>query len=253
MIATASYLQATALSPLGRWQARFKLPALFVLVFAFAAVVKPSLLPALPVLAAAIWFLSGLPLAYLFARLRLPGFFLLFMVIVLPFWSGETVLWQIGPLALRQEGLLSLLVIIIKFISIFTVVVALFATTQFSGITVALKALGIPWLLTDLLLFTYRYIFQLIGDLKQMRTAARLRGYRGASIRALKPLANIIGTMLVRSHEQSEKVARAMALRGYGNNSLPLSLCAPRLYDYFLLTVVLITAVFLFILQYVIL
>jgi cobalt/nickel transport system permease protein len=253
MIAATSHLKAATESLLGHWHVRFKLPGLLVLIFSFASVRGLILLPFLPLMALVIWYLSDLPPAYLLTRMRLPGIFLLFMAVILPFWSGQTILLQLGPLALRQEGLLDLLIIVIKFISILAVVVALFATTPLSAITAALKAMGIPWLLTDMLLFTYRYIFQLSGDLKQLRAAARLRGFHGASLGALKPLANITGTMLVRSHEQSERVAQAMALRGYGSSSQVLPVVRPCSSDYYLLIAVLIAAGFLFTTQYAIL
>ncbi len=236
MIAEAIVSKSAAGSLFGRWEARLKVPAVLLLVFSFAFVRDLNLLPLLVVVAAITYALSGLPLKHLIYRVRLPGFFLLAMAVILPFWSGQTVLWQIGPLALRQEGLLGLLLIAVKFAAILTVVIALFGTTSLPQLTVALRTIGIPWLITDLLLFTYRYLYQLASDLRRMRTAARLRGFTGKSISALKPLAFIAGTMLVRSHEQSERVFQAMTMRGYGNSSLPLPLFRPLAADYLLLT-----------------
>jgi cobalt/nickel transport system permease protein len=48
---------------------------------------------------------ARLPLTYLWQRLAYPGLFILAMVAVLPWVSGETVLWQGGWLSLRLEGL----------------------------------------------------------------------------------------------------------------------------------------------------
>lgn len=235
MIAEASVSKSAAGSLFGRWESRLKVPGLLLLVFSFAFVRDLRLLPPVVLAAALIYAFSGLPLKYLLARMRLPGFFLLAMAVILPFWSGQTVLWQVGPLALRQEGLLSLLLIAVRFLAILTVVLALFGTTTLPQLTVALRTAGIPWLITDLLLFTYRYLYQLAADLRRMRTAARLRGFTGSSVSALKPLAFIAGTMLVRSHEQSERVFQAMTLRGYGNGSLPLPDFRPFPADYLLL------------------
>ncbi len=226
-----------------------KVPALLLLVFSFAFVRDLRLLPLLVLVAALTYALSGLPLKHLAYRVRLPGFFLLAMAVILPFWSGHTVLWQLGPLALRQEGLLSLLLIAVKFFAILTVVIALFGTTSLLQLTVALRSIGTPWLITDLLLFTYRYLYQLASDLHRMRTAIRLRGFKGKSISALKPLAFITGTMLIRSHEQSERIFQAMTLRGYGNSSLPLPPFRPLTADYFLLAGSVLLSVALIIFQ----
>lgn len=252
MIAEATVSKSAAGSLLGRWEARLKVPALLLLVFSFAFVQDLYLLPVLVIFAGIIYSFSGLPLRHLMNRVRLPGFFLLAMAVILPFWSGQTVLWQLGPLALRQEGLLGLLLIAVKFISILTVVVALFGTTSLPQLTVALRTMGIPWLITDLLLFTYRYLYQLVYDLRRMRTAARLRGFTGTSISGLKPLAFIAGTMLIRSQEQSERVFQAMTLRGYGNSSLPLPLFRPLPVDYFLLAVAASLSAILILLQFMI-
>ncbi len=250
MIAEAALSKSAAGSLLGCWEARLKVPALLLLIFSFAFVRDLFLLPLLVVVAIITYAISGLPLKHLMSRVRLPGFFLLAMAVILPFWSGQTIIWQLGPLALRQEGLLGLLLIAVKFISILTVVIALFGTTSLPQLTVALRALGIPWLITDLLLFTYRYLYQLASDLRRMRTAARLRGFAGTSLSALKPLAFISGTMLVRSHEQSERVFQAMTLRGYGNSSLPLPLFRPFAVDYLLVAGAVSISAMLILLQF---
>lgn len=251
MIAEAAVSKSAARSLLGRWEARLKVPALLLLVFSFAFVRDLLLLPVLVLIAAIIYALSGLPFSHLLIRARLPGFFLIAMAIILPFWSGQTIIWQLGPLALRQEGLLGLLLIVVKFFTILTVVIALFGTTSLPQLTVALRTIGIPWLITDLLLFTYRYLYQLASDLRQMRTAVRLRGFTGTSVSALKPLAFIAGTMLVRSQEQSERVFQAMTLRGYGNSSLPLPSFRPLPVDFLLLAVAISLSAMLVLLQFI--
>ncbi|MFU8794946.1 MAG: cobalt ECF transporter T component CbiQ [Dethiobacteria bacterium] len=251
MIAEASVRAADQESIFDRWEARLKLPGMLALIFSYAFVRELWLLVPLLITAATIYLLSRLPLKYLISRLRLPGFFLLVMAIILPFWSGETVLWNLGPFALRLEGVLGLLLIAGKFIGIMIVVVTLFGTTPLSQLTMALKSIGIPWLLTDLLIFTHRYIFQLAGDLQRMRTAARLRGFSGKSINSIKPLAYITGSMLVRSHEQSERVYQAMTLRGYGNSSLPHPVFKPTTSDYILLVSVVTPAVFFIVAQFI--
>ena len=234
---------STVLSSLfGRWETRFKLPGLTMLVFSFALVQDLRILPLMFLSAMIIYRFSALPFAYFVSRLRLPGFFLVAMAVILPFWSGQTVLWQCGPLALRLEGCLSLLLVAAKFTAILMVVVVLFATTPLSLLTRTMRAFGIPWLMTDLLLFTYRYLFQLSGDLKRTHAAACLRGFQGKSLFSLKTFANITGSLLVRSNKQAERVFQAMTLRGYGNGDQPLSDFRPAAADYLLLAVVLLLA-----------
>ena len=56
------------------------------------------------------------------------------------------------------------------------------------------------------------------ADLRRMQRAMRLRGFdtRRLARHTLDRLASLIGSLFVRSYERSERVYRAMALRGYG-------------------------------------
>ena len=209
-------------SLLHTWTPRLKLCSLGLLMFAFAAVKQlPLVLPMLTV-AALIYSTSGLPLSYLLKRLRYPGLFILMVVLVLPFGSGETVLAQVGPLALRQEGLTTMLLVVGRFLSILTLGFVLLGTTPFLTLLRAMRSLGLPTLLADMTLLTYRYLFETADMLSTMQTSMRLRGfgYRKRLLkvegRTLTQLSGLLGTLLIRSYERSERIYKAMQLRGYG-------------------------------------
>ena len=212
--------KATPIAPrttsLSRWEARLKLIGLLCLVFAFAGVRDVRLLPLMVATALVIYHLSSLPFAYLFSRMKVPGVFLIALAVVLPLFSGETILAQVGPVTLRLEGTLAFVSVAVRFFSIITVATVLFGTTPMPTLVRAMSSLGLPSLMSDMLLFTYRYIFQLAEDLNRARTAARLRGARLGSIRSIRTTAYIIGSLLVRTNWQAERVLAAMTLRGYG-------------------------------------
>lgn len=214
MIARATMAAPT--TSLARWETRVKLIGLLCLVFAFAGVRDLRLLPVMLATAFVVFRLSSLSYPYLLSRLKVPGIFLIALAIVLPLSSGETVIAQLGPVAIRLEGTLSFVSIAARFVSIVTVATVLFATTPMPTLVRAMSALGLPSLLGDMLLFTYRYIFQLAEDLRRARTAARLRGARFGSVASIKTTAYIVGSLLVRSNWQAERVLAAMTLRGYG-------------------------------------
>ncbi|MEL7068474.1 MAG: cobalt ECF transporter T component CbiQ [Cyanobacteria bacterium J06581_3] len=209
-------------SLLHNWTPRLKLCSLGLLMFAFAAVRQLSLV--LPMLAVAglIYAASELPLPYLLKRLRYPGLFILMVVLVLPFGSGDTVMAQWGPLVLRQEGLMTMLLVVGRFLSILTLGFVLLGTTPFLTLLRALRSLGLPTLLADMTLLTYRYLFETADMLSTMQTSMRLRGFghRKGWLRVegktLSQLAGLLGTLLIRSYERSEKIYKAMQLRGYG-------------------------------------
>jgi len=205
-------------SPLHRWEPRSRFVGLMALIFAFSFVQDLRLLPVMLAVTAALYVLSRLPVSFLLTRLRAPGFFLLFVAIMLAFFSGPTVLVRIGPLALRQEGCLELLPILTKFVSILTVGLVLFGTAPFLTTIKAMRALGLPAILADMTLFSYRYIYEIGDDLQTMQTATGLRGFRARrpNGRTLGVLASLTGSILVRSYERSDRIYKAMILRGYG-------------------------------------
>ena len=52
-----------------------------------------------------------------------------------------------------------------------------------------------------------------------MQTAARIRGFQGRtfSLKNVGTLAALVGHLFIRSYEKSERVYKAMVLRGYGS------------------------------------
>lgn len=210
-------------SSLHRWDPRYKLVGLITLMFAFSFVQDLRLLPAMLAVTSGLYAASRMPLAFLLTRLRTPGVFVIVVAILWPFISGTTVIARIGPLSLRQEGTLAMGLIVVKFISILTISLVLFGTAPFLTTIKALRALGLPPILGDMTLLAYRYLYEIGNDLKTMERAMGLRGFRAQwlSSRALGVLASLAGTMLVRSYEQSERVYKAMILRGYGHSSHP--------------------------------
>ena len=217
-LALDSYAQLK--SPIHRWEPRCKLVGLMALIFAFSGVQHLSLLPGMVALAIALYRVSGLPISFLLGRLRYPGFFLLGMVGLLPFVAGDTVIYSMGPLALRLEGCLAAVSIATRFLCIFTVALVMFGTAPFLTSIKAMRGLGLPSILADMMLLSYRYLEELGDRLRMMKLAMKLRGFRGKqlSYRNLRVLASLVGTLLVRSYEQSERVYQAMRLRGYGQS-----------------------------------
>jgi cobalt/nickel transport system permease protein len=215
-------------SILHRWSPRLKLVSLTVLMFAFATVRQLTLVPWMLGIAALLYSLSGLPLRFLRQRLSYPGLFILTLVLLLPFTVGDTVMGQWGWLALRQEGLQATLLIVGRFLSILTLGFVLLGTTPFLTLLQAMRSLGLPTILADMTLLSYRYLFEIAAMLATMQQSMRLRGFGQARQRWLRvnsqtmqQLAMLAGNLLIRSYEQSERVYKAMRLRGYGYGVKP--------------------------------
>ncbi|MDJ1182505.1 cobalt ECF transporter T component CbiQ [Roseofilum casamattae] len=205
-------------SPLHRWEPRCKLIGLMGLILAFATLQSLWLVPVMFAITLGLYLASKLPWSFVMQRLRYPGFFLLGTIAVLPFVVGETVLWEWGIISVYLEGCLAVILIAFRFVCIFVIASILFGTAPFSTMIKAMGKLGLPAVLGDMMLLTYRYLTELSDRLRIMKIAMRLRGFDTEHFRwrQLQVLAALAGTLLVRSYEQSERVYDAMRLRGYG-------------------------------------
>lgn len=212
------------------WEPRCKLIGLMGLIFAFAFVRSLWLLVPMVIVTTGLYFSSHLPLPFLLKRLRYPGLFLLGIVLLLPFFSGNTVIWQWRWISLYQEGCEAVLLIGVRFLSIVTIALVLVGSTPFMTLLHALRSLGLSPILTDMTLLTYRYLHDIVENLTMMRTAMQLRGGDRAQKRwfqldwhFLTQTAMLTGTLLIRSYEQSERVYQSMRMRGYGLRRQQLS------------------------------
>ena len=210
-------------SPLHRWEPRCKLIGFMVLIFAFSFVQDLRMLLAMVVVTVSIYIISKLPISFMLRRLRYPSFFLLVVVLILPFLSGQTIVMSIGPLDLRQEGLITVLLIATRFLCILTIGLILFGTAPFLTSIKAMRALGLPAILADMVFLSFRYLHEFGGDLQKMQTSMKLRGFHSHrfSLRGLRIPAWLSGSLLVRSYERSKWVYKAMILRGYGHAPHP--------------------------------
>ncbi len=205
-------------SPIHRWQQNYKLVGLLGLIFAFAFVRNLVLLPIIILITVIIYILSRLPFSYLLSRLKYPGWFILAIVFLLPFMVGETVLFQWGELTLKLEGCQTAAIIVVRFFCILTISLVLFGTAPFLSSVKGLRSLGLPQVIVDMTLLSYRYLEEVGEMVSTMERAMKLRGFdkHNFKYRNLQVLASLIGSLLVRSYEKSTRIYQAMILRGYG-------------------------------------
>lgn len=211
---------AYLISPIHYWNQTPKLIGLLSLIFAFALVQNLRLLPPMIFVTVILYLLSRLPFNFLLNRLRYPGLFIVGVVILLPFITGKTEVITWGVISLKKEGILAVLLIVTRFICILTITIVLFSTAPFLTTLKSLRKLGLSEIIIDMMLLTYRYLEELKERLITMERALKLRGFHPhhLSKRNLQIIASLMGTLLVRSYEQSKLVYQAMILRGYGYN-----------------------------------
>ena len=208
-------------SPLHRWQQSYKLVGLLSLIFAFAFIQNIWLLPIAVVITCILFSLSQIPVSFLIKRLRYPSWFILAVVILLPFISGSTPVLQLGWLTIKEEGFWQAVLISVRFFCILTLSIVLFGTAPFLSSIKAMRSLGIPRVIVDMTLLSYRYLEELGEMLTTMQQAMRLRGFKPLVLnrRALSVFAQLTGSILVRSYDRSLRIYQAMILRGYGSQA----------------------------------
>lgn len=222
------------------WHPKYKILGISLLIFSFAFIQDISLIPVMLGITIIFYNISKLPLSFLFSRLHYPGLFLLGIIFLLPFMRGEDVIWQWSFIKLRQEGILLVLVIVCRFFSIFTLGLVMLGTTPFLTTIQAMRQLGLSGVIADMLILSYRYIYQIFVDFSQMQQAMQLRGYTTKKqsnrkyhisiFRHISVLAAVTASLLLRSYEQSERVYAAMRLRGYGD--LTTSIVKPNMMNH---------------------
>lgn len=145
------------------------------------------------------------------------------------FAGGEPLLTvQAGGfgLTIYREGLQTGVLLLARVVAGVSLLILLSAVTGFPRLAAALGSLGLPAVLVDLLLMTFRYIFVLGEEAERLRRAARVRlGFAGWR-RALNTTAALAGMVLWRAYDRSENVYRAMVARGY-TEGVPMAALDP--------------------------
>ncbi|WP_162659472.1 energy-coupling factor transporter transmembrane component T family protein [Tuwongella immobilis] len=104
----------------------------------------------------------------------------------------------------------------LKALAILSLMMALIASTSVHRLAAAAVAVRMPQVLVLLTVLTYRYTFLLAEEIQRIRVALRVRGFRNRGNRhSWKTLGQVIGALLVRGSDRSERVAHAMEARGF--------------------------------------
>ena len=213
-------------SILHRWDPRWKLASLSLLLIALAAAPLPiahapswdrDVPHALVSLAVSLALveLSRIPPAFALRRLLPAAVFLGIFVLVYPLGApGEWPRW--GRLEFSGARCLAAAVIAVRALAIILLFFPMFGTSRFDVTMKALWDLRVPRPFVQLAVFSYRYIYVHSDELRRMRAAMRARGFRGRpALHALRTAGNVVGMLLVRSVERTQRIYDAMVARGH--------------------------------------
>jgi cobalt/nickel transport system permease protein len=104
--------------------------------------------------------------------------------------------------------------ILAKYVLTVSAGLALIACTGFDSICSALSKMGVPGAFTIQLLFVYRYIFVLGEEAARMARARALRSFGNKGL-GMGVYSSMIGQLLLRTMDRAQRIHLAMLCRGF--------------------------------------
>ncbi|MDH4128912.1 MAG: cobalt ECF transporter T component CbiQ [Spirochaetota bacterium] len=199
-----------------KWDERYKIISILILIISFSVVKSFYLVLTIPILALIMVTISRLPLYFVLKKLKLTLIFFLPLFILLPISSGGEIFYLIVGIKIYKIGLHLAISIFLKAISILICIMIMFGTSRFDRTIKAFYHLKIPEKLIIMILFTYRYIYIYMENLRKLNVALFLQGFKKTSnLRSILVSSSLIGNLLIRCYDQTEMVYNAMILRGF--------------------------------------
>jgi len=149
-------------------------------------------------------------------RLAPVNLFACMVLVVLPWSTAGAASSPDAATLLGSRGLYLGVQVAVKANAMVLWIIVLLGTLDFTTLGHALRHLRVPGKLVHLLLFTVRYVDVLHAEYLRLRMAMKLRGFRPrVSWHTYRSLGYLIGMLLVRSLDRSERILAAMKCRGF--------------------------------------
>ncbi len=207
-----------------RLPAEVKIVALVVFVLAVVATPREMLWPfaSYASILLGVWAVARIPLRWILPRMLIETPFLI-LAVLLPFAEGGERVGVAG-LSLSVTGLYAAWGIVVKGTLGVAASLTVAATTTARELPLALSRLGVPALITSVLVLMVRYIDVLGAEAGRMRMARMSRGDSPRALHQAGAIAKGVGALFLRSYERGERVYLAMLSRGYDGTVPPLAL-----------------------------
>lgn len=159
---------------------------------------------------------SGAALGKTLKRMITMDGFILFMLATLPFTTPGPPLFTLFGFPASFEGLLHAARIALTANAVVLMMLTLVGTMDAVVLGHALYRLRMPEALVHLMLFTVRYIAVIRQEYGRLRLAMRARAFTARNaLHTYRSFGYLIGMLLVRSLERSERIMQAMKCRGF--------------------------------------
>jgi cobalt/nickel transport system permease protein len=142
--------------------------------------------------------------------------FMLVLLLMLPFSVPGEAWFSLGDLTATRAGAERALVILLKANTVVIAMLCLVGTMEPVVLGHALGRLRVPDKLIHLFLFTVRYLGDLFLEYQRLRQAMRTRCFTPATnAHSWRALGWLVGMLLVRSLDRSQRITDAMKCRGF--------------------------------------
>ncbi len=159
---------------------------------------------------------ARLPVMPTLKRMAGVNAFLVLLWVVLPLTTPGAAVFHVEPLSFSAAGATMAGLITLKANAIVLMFTALISTLELTTLGHAMGHLRLPHKLTHLFLFTVRYIDVLHHEYDRLRQAMKVRGFRpGVNVHTCRTIGHLVGMLLVKSLDRSERVFAAMKCRGF--------------------------------------
>lgn len=162
-----------------------------------------------------IW--AGVRWKYISLRLLLLIPFGLIAILLLPFSIEGEVLTSFLIWTISKEGLYTAGLLIAKLIICHFYICLMLSTTPPNKLLNALKSIGVPSVIIEIIKITLRYLSVLFEEIENMILAQSARGFSFRSFSSwssYKRSGELLGVLLIRSYERSIRIHHAMLSRG---------------------------------------
>jgi len=142
--------------------------------------------------------------------------FIIFLLCMLPFTTPGEVWFTLFGFEASWEGFYKACEITLKANAVVLTLLALVGTIDAIVLGHALNRLRVPENLVHLMLFSVRYIDVLKQEYFRLRVAMKARCFKpGNNLHTYRSIGYLLGMLLVRSLERSERILEAMKCRGF--------------------------------------
>lgn len=202
-------------SPVHRVPAEVKIVCLVLMVLAVVATPRDMFWPyaIYAVLILFLWWLARIPLRWVLPRMLIEAPFVV-LAVLLPFAEGGQQV-SVAGVQLSVDGLWAAWGIVVKGALGVAASLTFAATTSARELPVALSRLGMPSLVTSMLVLMIRYVDVLTAEAHRMRMARLSRGDSPRMLHQAGAVARGVGALFLRSYERGERVYLAMLSRGF--------------------------------------